>query len=69
MQIRGKTVAKVFGKVDRFWTYQTPPSLAYCLSSSNSVGKLNGIKETFTNTFASHDVNILVLMVKTLTSA
>src|SRR5215217_4647223 len=26
-QIRGKTIAKVFGKVDTFWTYQTlPPS-------------------------------------------
>ena len=36
-QIRGKTIAKVFGKVDTFWTYQLPPSLAYCLSSSNSV--------------------------------
>jgi hypothetical protein len=36
-QIRGETTAKVFGKVDTFWTYQLPPSLAYCLSSSNSV--------------------------------
>jgi hypothetical protein len=36
-QIRGKTTAKVFGKVDTFWMYQLPPSLAYCLSSSNSV--------------------------------
>ena len=27
-QIRGKTIAKVFGKVDTFWTYQLPPSLA-----------------------------------------
>jgi hypothetical protein len=36
-QIRGKTIAKGFGKVDTFWTYQLPPSLAYCLSSSNSV--------------------------------
>ena len=43
-QIRGKTIAKVFGKVDTFWTYQLPPSLAYCLSSSNSVDKLNAIK-------------------------
>jgi hypothetical protein len=36
-QIRGETIAKVFGKVDMFWTYQLPPSLAICLSSSNSV--------------------------------
>jgi hypothetical protein len=36
-QIRGETIAKVFGKVDKFWTYQLPPSLAICLSSSNSV--------------------------------
>jgi hypothetical protein len=36
-QIRGETIAKVFGKVDTFWTYQLPPSLAICLSSSNSV--------------------------------
>jgi hypothetical protein len=36
-QIRGETTAKVFGKVDTFWMYQLPPSLAYCLSSSNSV--------------------------------
>jgi hypothetical protein len=36
-QIRGEITAKVFGKVDTFWTYQLPPSLAYCLSSSNSV--------------------------------
>jgi hypothetical protein len=36
-QIRGETKAKVFTKVDTFWTYQLPPSLAYCLSSSNSV--------------------------------
>jgi hypothetical protein len=36
-QIRGKTTAKGFGKVDTFWTYLLPPSLAYCLSSSNSV--------------------------------
>jgi hypothetical protein len=28
-QIRGKTIAKVFGKVDTFWTYQLPPSLAF----------------------------------------
>jgi hypothetical protein len=34
-QIRGETIAKGFGKVDTFWTYQLPPSLAYCLSSSN----------------------------------
>jgi hypothetical protein len=27
-QIRGKTIAKVFRKVDTFWTYQLPPSLA-----------------------------------------
>ena len=67
MQIREKTTAKVFGKLDTFWTYHAPPSLAYCLSLSNSVGKLNAIKENFTNTFASHDVNILVLMIKTLT--
>jgi hypothetical protein len=26
-QIRGETIAKVFGKVDRFWTYQGPVSL------------------------------------------
>jgi hypothetical protein len=25
-QIRGETTAKVFGKVDTFWTYQLPPS-------------------------------------------
>jgi hypothetical protein len=37
IQIRGETIAKVFGKVDTFWTYQFPPSLAYCLSSNNSV--------------------------------
>jgi hypothetical protein len=36
-QIRGEITAKVFGKVDTFWTYQLPPSLAICLSSSNSV--------------------------------
>jgi hypothetical protein len=36
-QIRGETITKVFGKVDTFWTYQLPPSLAICLSSSNSV--------------------------------
>ena len=36
-QIRGQIIRKVFGKVDTFWTYQLPPSLAYCLSSSNSV--------------------------------
>jgi hypothetical protein len=36
-QIRGETIAKVFRKVDTFWTYQLPPSLAYCLSSRNSV--------------------------------
>jgi hypothetical protein len=36
-QIRGETTAKVFEKVDTFWTYQLPPSLAYCLSSSNSI--------------------------------
>jgi hypothetical protein len=36
-QIRGEITTKVFGKVDMFWTYQLPPSLAYCLSSSNSV--------------------------------
>jgi hypothetical protein len=36
-QIRGETIAEVFGKVDTFWTYQLPPSLAICLSSSNSV--------------------------------
>jgi hypothetical protein len=36
-QIRGETIAKVFGKVDTFWTYQLPPSLATCMSSSNSV--------------------------------
>jgi hypothetical protein len=36
-QIRGETIAKVFEKVDTFWTYQLPPSLAICLSSSNSV--------------------------------
>jgi hypothetical protein len=34
-QIRGETIAKVFGKVDMFWMYQLPPSLAICLSSSN----------------------------------
>ena len=45
IQVRGKTTAKVFGKVDTFWTYQLPPSLAYCLSSSNSVDKLNAIKK------------------------
>jgi hypothetical protein len=33
-QIRGETTAKVFRKVDTFWTYQLPPSLAICLSSS-----------------------------------
>jgi hypothetical protein len=31
-QIRGEIIAKVFGKVDMFWTYQLPPSLAICLS-------------------------------------
>jgi hypothetical protein len=31
-QIREETIAKVFGKVDMFWTYQLPPSLAICLS-------------------------------------
>jgi hypothetical protein len=36
-QIKGETIAKVFGKVYTFWTYQLPPSLAICLSSSNSV--------------------------------
>jgi hypothetical protein len=36
-QIRRETIAKGFGKVDTFWTYQLPPSLAYFLSSSNSV--------------------------------
>ena len=36
-QIWGETIAKVFEKVDTFWTYQLPPSLANCLSSSNSV--------------------------------
>jgi hypothetical protein len=36
-QIRGETIAKVFRKVDTFWTYQLPPSLAICLSSSNTV--------------------------------
>jgi hypothetical protein len=36
-QIREETIAKVFGKVDTFWTYQLPPSLAISLSSSNSV--------------------------------
>jgi hypothetical protein len=36
-QIRGKTTTKVFEKVDTFWTYQLPPSLAICLSSSNLV--------------------------------
>jgi hypothetical protein len=38
-QIRGEITAKVFGKVDTFWTYQLPPSLASFLSSSNSVNK------------------------------
>jgi hypothetical protein len=28
-QIRGKTIAKVFGKVDTFWTYQSSPSKVY----------------------------------------
>jgi hypothetical protein len=28
---------QIRGEVDTFWTYQLPPSLAYCLSSSNSV--------------------------------
>jgi hypothetical protein len=36
-QIRGETIAKVLEKVDTFWTYQLPPSLAIFLSSSNSV--------------------------------
>jgi hypothetical protein len=36
-QIRGETIAKVFGKIDTFCTYQLLPSLAICLSSSNSV--------------------------------
>jgi hypothetical protein len=36
-QIRGETIGKVFRKVDTFWTYQLPPSLAICLSSSNLV--------------------------------
>jgi hypothetical protein len=36
-QIRGETTTKVFRKVDTFWTYQLRPSLAICLSSSNSV--------------------------------
>jgi hypothetical protein len=31
-QIRRETTTKVFGKVDTFWTYQLPPSLAYYLS-------------------------------------
>jgi hypothetical protein len=26
-KIREETIAKVFGKVDTFWTYQLPPSL------------------------------------------
>jgi hypothetical protein len=37
IQIRGEMITKVFGKVDTFWTYQLPPSLAICLSSSNSI--------------------------------
>jgi hypothetical protein len=36
-QIRGETTAKVFGKVEPFWTYQLPPSFAYFLFSSNLV--------------------------------
>jgi hypothetical protein len=36
-QIRGETIAKVFGKVDTFCKYQLPLSLAIFLSSSNSV--------------------------------
>jgi hypothetical protein len=35
--IRGETIAKIFGKVDTFWMYQLPPSIAICLSSSNLV--------------------------------
>jgi hypothetical protein len=27
-QIRGETIAKVFGKVDTFWMYQPPPTPA-----------------------------------------
>jgi hypothetical protein len=30
-QIRGETIAKVFGKVDTFWTYQLPPKLSVLL--------------------------------------
>ena len=47
IQVRDQTTTKVFGKVDTSWTYQLPPSLAYCLSSSNSVDKLNAIKKNF----------------------
>ena len=65
--IRDKTIAKCLEKQIRLRRISSP-SLAYCLSSSNSVGKLNAIKETFTNTFASQDVNILVLMIINLAS-
>ena len=46
-KLESKTRAKVFGKVDTTETYQPPPSLNLCLSSSNSVDKLKVIKKTF----------------------
>jgi hypothetical protein len=50
-KLESKTRAKELGKVDTLETYQLPPSLNLCLSSSNSVDKLKVRKKTFTISF------------------
>ena len=48
-KIRGKTIAKMFGKVDTFWTYQIIGGVTYRRTNAPNLSRNDGLRKEIEN--------------------